>query len=209
MTTVTTARADQVPTPTPQERLLSDPVAPFAGERSVVSERSGSIPQPTATPLPTPVAIDPSATPLPPPPTPAPIPATPIVAAAPQAVAVPVTADGIWPVAGGGVSQYFSAGHPAVDIYANCLTPVIASYGGTITYSGWKNNGGGNVVAIAANAGFVIEFNHLSSVAFPANTYVDAGTVIGYIGATGLATGCHVHIAVNVGGTYVDPLAYF
>lgn len=210
LTPVERVNADNDSKPPPVERLLSGS-APTddAQDRSGTSTRSESIPQPT--PLPTPVALDPSATPLAPPLQPA-LPAqttvTPVTHAPALPVAVPVVHDGIWPVVGGGISQYFSYAHPAVDIYANCFSPILASYGGVVTYSGWKNNGGGNVVAIITDSGLLMEYNHLNSTAVIVGSYVPAGSVVGYVGATGIATGCHVHIAISVNGLWVDPLAY-
>lgn len=210
---VAKARADESPESTPIERLLTESNTATIGVRSFTTERSRSIAQPT--PLPTPVAVDPNATPLPGPPDPTPVPvshaplAQPAAPVATVAAAVAIAQGGIWPVPGAGVSQYFSAGHPAVDLYAPCGTPILASYGGSVSQSGWKDNGGGNVVTISTDAGFLMEYNHLSTIAAAFGSYVPAGSVVGYVGATGLATGCHVHIAINANGAYVDPLAYF
>jgi len=38
--------------------------------------------------------------------------------------------------------------------------------------------------------------------------HVNAGQLIGYVGTTGLSTGCHLHLQVYKNGTPVDPLTY-
>lgn len=151
----------------------------------------------TRDPLPTPVAIDPNQTPYP---TPYPTPvavnpdATPLAAPteyiAPSAAASVQSPALIWPV-GGPITTYYSAAHPAVDIAAPCGTPVVAPADGTVTWAGWRDNGGGLVVDIAIAAGLV-SLNHLSGIAAIGPT-VQQGQIVGYVGMTGNATGCHVH----------------
>ena len=109
------------------------------------------------TPLPTPVA--------PPPPAP-----DPPVAVAPAAPAAPVNPPNIvgsgvlvWPVPGGEISQYFSSYHLALDIAAPYGSQVIAADAGAVTWAGWRNNGGGLVIAIDHGNGIVTVYNHLGS----------------------------------------------
>jgi murein DD-endopeptidase MepM/ murein hydrolase activator NlpD len=183
--------------PTP---LLAVSEAPSQQPVTIVREPLVSTRTATPSPLPTPVA--PKGTPFPqatPTPVPTPIPT-------PVPTPVPVAFSG-WPVAGGSISQYFSAGHPALDISAPCGTAVMAVWSGTVTYGGWKDNGGGFVVDILFDNGLTGSYNHLSAV-LVAGGWVPAGTVLGAVGMTGIATGCHLHFALVSGGQYVDPLAY-
>ncbi len=118
-----------------------------------------------------------------------------------------------WPVAGGYLSQYYSSGHPAIDIAADTGTGVKAAAAGTVTFAGWKSNGGGYQIWIAHGSGIYTTYNHLSSVAVSAGAHVGRGSFIGRIGATGWATGPHLHFEVWRGpiwggGTRVNPLAY-
>ena len=135
------------------------------------------------------------------------------VAAAPPAVApLPPPAPGdpplVWPVAGGSISQYYYPGHLGVDIAAPWGTPVVASASGTVTYAGWRNNGGGYVVEIVHDNGLITVYNHLSSIwVWPAQ-YVGRGEGIAAVGCTGLCFGSHVHYAVFVGYVAVNPLYY-
>lgn len=170
----------------------------------------------SATPKPTPVAIDPDATPIPPPTTAlgqaggqgAPAPAT---ASAPstRAAAPAAPAGLVWPVPGGSVSQYFHAGHLAVDIAAPYGSQVVAAQGGVVTWSGWRNNGGGYVVSIDHGNGMRTTYNHLGNVWVSAGQYVSAGQLIAPVGCTGICTGPHVHFEVVVNGVIDNPMRWF
>lgn len=177
-----------VATPTPEPRLLV--LDPKDDSRVVVSRSTLS----ERTPLPTPFPIPPGATPLAAPPEPTPVP-TP----------VPVVA--FWPAPGGYVSQYFSGGHPALDIAAPCGNSVLAVWSGSVVFAGWKDNGGGYVVDIQFDNGLVGSYNHLSAI-YVGGGWVPAGTHLGAVGATGLATGCHLHLTLSDGHQFFNPLAY-
>ncbi len=118
-----------------------------------------------------------------------------------------------WPVAGGYISQYFSYGHPAIDIAADYGTAVKAAAAGSVIFAGWKNNGGGYQIWIAHGSGLSTTYNHLSAVAVSVGEGVGRGEFIGRIGASGWATGPHLHFEVWrgpiwAGGARVNPLAY-
>ena len=118
-----------------------------------------------------------------------------------------------WPVAGGYISQYYGSGHPAIDIAADYGTAVRAAAAGTVTFAGWKNNGGGYQIWIAHGSGLYTTYNHLAAVAVSAGAGVGRGSYIGRLGASGWATGPHLHFEVWrgpiwAGGTRVNPLAY-
>jgi murein DD-endopeptidase MepM/ murein hydrolase activator NlpD len=118
-----------------------------------------------------------------------------------------------WPVAGGYISQYFHGGHPAIDIAADYGTGVKAAAAGTVIFAGWKSNGGGYQIWIAHGSGLYTTYNHLSSVAVSSGAHVGRGSFIGRIGASGWATGPHLHFEVWrgpiwSGGYRVNPLSY-
>jgi murein DD-endopeptidase MepM/ murein hydrolase activator NlpD len=113
-----------------------------------------------------------------------------------------------WPVPGGTISQYFSAGHLAIDIAAPAGSTVIAADAGVVTSAGWRNNGGGLVVEIAHPSGITTVYNHLGSIWVGAGQAVGRGEGIAVVGCTGLCTGPHVHFEVVVGGVLVNPLRY-
>ena len=122
----------------------------------------------------------------------------------------------LWPVVGGGnyISQYFHYGHYAIDIAADYGSTVRAAAAGTVTFAGWKNNGGGYQVWIAHGSGLYTTYNHMSAITVGIGQHVARGTQVGRIGMTGNATGPHCHFEVWRGpiwdgGTRVNPLAYF
>ena len=113
-----------------------------------------------------------------------------------------------WPVAGGSISQYFSAGHLAIDIAAPAGNTVVAADAGVVTSAGWRNNGGGLVVEIAHPNGISTVYNHLGSIWVGAGQKVARSEGIAVVGCTGICTGPHVHFEVIVGGMLVNPLRY-
>ena len=122
-----------------------------------------------------------------------------------------------WPVVGGNnyISQYFHAGHGAIDIAADYGTPVVAAASGKVVFSGWKSNGGGYQVWISHGGGMYTTYNHMSSLSVGNGQYVSRGQRVGRIGMTGNATGPHLHFEVWLGGipweggTQVNPMHYF
>jgi murein DD-endopeptidase MepM/ murein hydrolase activator NlpD len=161
------------------------------------------MPLPTAEPLPTPVA--PSETPIP---DAAPAAATgqTTTAPAPQPPPAPATTKLAWPVPGGSVSQYFHGGHRAIDIAAPYGSTVVAAAEGRVTWAGWRNNGGGLVVAIDHGNGLVTRYNHLGSIWVGPGQWVARGQGIAGVGCTGICTGPHVHFETILNGVAINPL---
>ncbi|HEU0244553.1 MAG TPA: M23 family metallopeptidase [Candidatus Limnocylindrales bacterium] len=121
-----------------------------------------------------------------------------------------------WPVIGGNnyVSQYFHYGHWAIDIAADYGSRVVAAAPGKVIFAGWKNNGGGYQVWIAHGSGIYTTYNHMSAITVSNGASVGRGQQVGRIGASGNATGPHLHFEVWNGpvwngGTRVNPLNYF
>jgi murein DD-endopeptidase MepM/ murein hydrolase activator NlpD len=96
--------------------------------------------------------------------------------------------------------------HKGVDYAAPIGTPVRAAGDGRIRYAGPKG-GYGNVVEIEHTRSIVTVYGHLSR--FAKGTHVGAhvnqGTVIAYVGMTGLATGPHLHYEYRVDGVFKNP----
>ncbi|MBW3612467.1 MAG: peptidoglycan DD-metalloendopeptidase family protein [Chloroflexi bacterium] len=206
------------------DSLLPSPVTESADALDVQSEeltlldRGAPAVAPSSTaPKPTPVAVDPDATPIPPPTTAlgqAGGQGTTAAPAAPSApstrAAAPVAPAGlVWPVPGGSVSQYFHAGHLAVDIAAPYGNQVVAAQAGVVTWSGWRNNGGGYVVSIDHGNGMRTTYNHLGNVWVSAGQWVAAGQLIAPVGCTGICTGPHVHFEVVVNGMIDNPMRWY
>lgn len=97
--------------------------------------------------------------------------------------------------------------HTAVDYAAPTGTPVMSIGDGTVLSAGWAG-GGGNTVKIRHNAQYVTSYMHLSRYAkgIKAGAHVSQGQVIGYVGATGTATGPHLDFRVYKNGTAINPL---
>lgn len=102
------------------------------------------------------------------------------------------------PIAGGKKSQGLH-GYNGVDLASYCGAPVFASAQGNVIISrlsGW--NGGYGVYAVISHPNKTQTlYAHLSSIIVPAGTYVQQGQIIGYVGSTGLSTGCHVHFEIR------------
>jgi murein DD-endopeptidase MepM/ murein hydrolase activator NlpD len=118
-----------------------------------------------------------------------------------------------WPTTSHHISQYFHYGHYAIDIDGNTGDPIWAAASGTVTFAGWKNNGGGYQVWISHGSGLYTTYNHMSSVAVGRGQSVGRGQRVGRMGSSGYATGSHLHFEVWRGpiwngGTRVNPLAY-
>ncbi len=66
---------------------------------------------------------------------------------------------------------------------------------------------GGNVIYLDHGAGLVTAYLHLSEQLVAEGDTVEAGQLIGRVGATGRVTGPHLHWIVRYGGVTVDPLS--
>lgn len=97
--------------------------------------------------------------------------------------------------------------HLGVDFAAPVGTPVRAVSSGTVRYSGWLA-GMGRCVRLDHLRDITSAYAHLSRIASGVRegATVERGQVIGYVGASGLATGPHLHFEMHRDGTYVDPL---
>lgn len=96
--------------------------------------------------------------------------------------------------------------HFGVDYAAPPGTPVQATADGIVSFRGYRG-GGGNTVEIRHPGGYVTAYLHLSRFApgLSPGSRVSQGQVIGYVGATGLATGPHLDYRVSHLGRYVNP----
>ncbi len=95
--------------------------------------------------------------------------------------------------------------HPAIDISTRPGEPVHATAAGLVMEA--KRNGAyGNLVEISHGFGLLTRFGHLSTFAVEPGDTVQRGDLIGYAGATGRATGNHVHYEIWVNGRTINPL---
>jgi murein DD-endopeptidase MepM/ murein hydrolase activator NlpD len=101
----------------------------------------------------------------------------------------------------------YSRMHTGVDWSAPSGTPIIASGNGVVENAGWHSGYGRQTVIRHAN-GYETSYNHQSAIAegVVPGARVRQGQVIGYVGASGLATGAHLHYELMVNGAKVDPM---
>jgi murein DD-endopeptidase MepM/ murein hydrolase activator NlpD len=97
--------------------------------------------------------------------------------------------------------------HPGDDLQATYGTPIHACRSGIVVIAS-AQGGYGNAVVIDHGGGMATLYGHQSRLAVSPNQHVNAGDVIGYVGATGYATGPHLHFEVRLSGNPVDPTSY-
>jgi murein DD-endopeptidase MepM/ murein hydrolase activator NlpD len=97
--------------------------------------------------------------------------------------------------------------HLAIDYAAPTGTPVRAVADGAVEAAGW-NGGSGISVRLRHRDGFETMYNHLSRLGpgIRSGVHVVQRQVIGFVGATGLATGPHLDFRVARDGRFVNPL---
>jgi hypothetical protein len=113
-------------------------------------------------------------------------------------------------VSGFGVRSVFNgeprAPHSGADFASRSGTPVHAPGAGTVALSASLYFTGGTIV-IDHGQGLYSLLAHLSRRSVAEKAAVDAGQVIGRVGATGRVTGPHLHWTVRLTGARVDPLS--
>jgi murein DD-endopeptidase MepM/ murein hydrolase activator NlpD len=97
--------------------------------------------------------------------------------------------------------------HTGLDYRASTGTPVFSAAAGRVTYAGWSPGGWGYLVTVAHARGTETAYAHLSRVSVRVGQRVAVGQRIGRVGASGHATGPHLHFEVRVRGAAVDPLS--
>jgi murein DD-endopeptidase MepM/ murein hydrolase activator NlpD len=97
--------------------------------------------------------------------------------------------------------------HRGLDLAADYGTPVHAAADGVVTSAGW-DGGFGNKVDLNHENGYHTWYAHLSRFAVSPGMHVNKGDVIAYVGATGEATGPHLHYQVMLDGQAIDPEPY-
>ncbi|MBI0409749.1 MAG: M23 family metallopeptidase [Nitrosomonadaceae bacterium] len=97
--------------------------------------------------------------------------------------------------------------HKGVDYAAPTGTIVKATANGTVAFAGWQS-GYGNIVILQHQGQYTTAYGHLSafSKGLRKGQRVSQSDVIGYVGATGMATGPHLHYEFRVSGVQRDPL---
>jgi murein DD-endopeptidase MepM/ murein hydrolase activator NlpD len=99
--------------------------------------------------------------------------------------------------------------HRGVDYGAPTGARVKATSDGVVEFAG-RQGGYGNVIVLRHQGRYTTLYGHLSGFSKGIRTgkKINQGDVIGFVGATGLATGPHLHYEFRVDGVYKNPLAF-
>jgi murein DD-endopeptidase MepM/ murein hydrolase activator NlpD len=97
--------------------------------------------------------------------------------------------------------------HLGIDYAASVGTPVSTVGDGTVLFAGYKGQNG-NMVIIKHFNGYRTYYGHLSKFkkGIKKGVKVKQGQIIGYVGATGLATGPHLDYRIKINNKFVNPL---
>ncbi len=95
--------------------------------------------------------------------------------------------------------------HLGIDLAANLGDNIYAADGGVIVYAGANSYGYGNMVMIDHGTGFQTLYAHLSAIFVQCGQSVSQGAVIGAAGATGHASGPHLHFEVRTSSAVINP----
>ncbi|HOX89248.1 MAG TPA: peptidoglycan DD-metalloendopeptidase family protein [Burkholderiaceae bacterium] len=101
----------------------------------------------------------------------------------------------------------YTAAHAGVDMSAPTGTKIRTVADGIVTRQGFER-GYGNVVEVRHDSRHATVYAHMSGFApgMRVGAKVGRGDVIGYVGATGWATGPHLHYEVRINGAPVNPM---
>ncbi|WP_343629546.1 M23 family metallopeptidase [Roseateles sp.] len=94
--------------------------------------------------------------------------------------------------------------HQGVDLGAPSGTPVRSVGDGNVEFAGWQN-GFGNVIQLKHSGNRMTVYAHLSRIDVKKGQKIEQGQKIGAVGATGWATGPHLHFEFRVNGKQQDP----
>ena len=102
--------------------------------------------------------------------------------------------------------------HTGIDLGYDYGTPIPAMFDGIVLAAGDFNDGYGNQVVLYHPAyDTYTRYAHMQSISVAVDTFVPQGTILGFVGSTGNATGPHLHLeyivrAADGGYTYTDPI---
>jgi murein DD-endopeptidase MepM/ murein hydrolase activator NlpD len=96
--------------------------------------------------------------------------------------------------------------HHGIDYAAATGTPVSAVGDGTVNFAGFRG-GYGRLIIISHPNGYQTYYGHLSGISknVRLGKKVQQGDLVGYVGATGLATGPHLHYEMRQGQNAINP----
>ncbi|WP_244226553.1 M23 family metallopeptidase [Paenibacillus protaetiae] len=114
-----------------------------------------------------------------------------------------------WPVASHSISSSYGTRwgklHKGIDITGS--RTILAADDGVVTFVGTKT-GYGNTIIINHKNGYETLYGHLKSFSVKKGQIVQKGDKLGIMGATGDATGVHLHFEIHKNGSLTNPLKY-
>ncbi|MBD3690162.1 peptidoglycan DD-metalloendopeptidase family protein [Nanchangia anserum] len=99
--------------------------------------------------------------------------------------------------------------HMGVDLASACGEQQFASAAGRVVSTRYEGAGGNTVTinhGLIDGISWVTTYRHMSAFAVSPGQTVSQGQLIGYTGATGGVTGCHVHFEIWKNGSTIDPM---
>ena len=99
--------------------------------------------------------------------------------------------------------------HMGADIHAACGLPQYAAANGTVVSTRYEGTGGNTVTinhGMLGGSSWISVYRHMTHFATSPGTHVAKGQLIGYTGATGRVTGCHVHFELWKNGSVINPI---
>jgi murein DD-endopeptidase MepM/ murein hydrolase activator NlpD len=115
-----------------------------------------------------------------------------------------------WPIYGHFSSGYGWRGvgsHAGIDLTARPGTPVLAAEAGRVIESGWRGDYG-QIVVVKHARNYSTLYAHNRAVRVRKGAFVEKGDVIAEVGATGNASGPHLHFEIRRARSSEDPLRY-
>lgn len=98
--------------------------------------------------------------------------------------------------------------HRGIDLAAPEGTPIYAVASGTVVLARYNHPSYGNYLVIDHGGGTTTLYAHCSALLVATGQTVSAGDIVARVGATGDATGNHLHLEVKVGGQLVNPRTF-
>lgn len=103
-----------------------------------------------------------------------------------------------------GFGQRNGRPHYGIDMSAPSGTPIVAAASGRVSFAG-RQRGFGRIVILEHGDGLETYYAHMKGFAVRKGKKVRQGQTIGYVGASGNATGPHLHFEVRAAGQPLDP----
>jgi murein DD-endopeptidase MepM/ murein hydrolase activator NlpD len=122
-----------------------------------------------------------------------------------------------WPIEGARISSEYGYRihpvygtrrlHAGIDLAAPRGTPIASANTGVVIFAGVRGGYGRTVIVDHGNDISTL-YAHMTEIGVVEGQNIDRGDIVGFVGATGTATGNHLHFEIRVGGGTVNPRTY-